>query len=401
MIKSIGISILALIFLTVKYKAQPDTMIVFDVLTHNIDTVLPVAFNQSTTFDKTASSLGTLSNPIALILTPPTSNLFNGSSFSALAKAASFFNINDYPVRTAVALRTYSNSISSRLCSGIMVAPRFVLSAGHCACFSGDFKIYDSVQAIPAYNNGNIPSNIPTSMVKKIYIFKTYYDNTHWDDIALYELKQPIGIQTGWVGIGFNSLPNFITNKVFHKFSYPGAPQPSNPGIVYNGDTLYYNYGYINEIQDFYNINSTMAEGVPGQSGSSFLYTDNNEYYSVGVMNFSTQYMHFKITNAVFYQLQNIIVNNPLSVKENKGMISKVNFYPNPFQQQAVLEFDYDPSEKYTVQIKDSFGKTVEIINNINKGYVTVSQNNLSKGLYFLQLNTASGYSYNCKIIIN
>lgn len=401
MIKSVRLSVLALIFLAVKYKAQPDTIIVFDVLTHNIDTVLPVAVNQSITFDKTSSSFGTLGNQVALSITAPTSNLFSGSNFSALAKAASFFNVTDYPVRTAVALRTYSNSISSRLCSGIMVAPGFVLSAGHCACLNGNFKIYDSIQAVPAYNNGSIPSNIPTSMVKRIYIFKTYYNNTNWDDIALYELKQPIGIQTGWVGIGFNLAPTFITNKVFHKFSYPGAPQPSNPGIVYNGDTLYYNYGYINETQNYFSVNSSMAEGVPGQSGSSFLYTDNNEYYSMGVMNFSTQYVHYKITNSVFYQLQNIIVNNPLSVKEKNGMISKVNFYPNPFQEQAVLEFDYDPAEQYTVQIKDGLGNALQTMSNIKNGHLTISRNDLNKGLYFLQLNTASGYKYNCIILIN
>lgn len=401
MIKFTRLLVYTFIFLTIKYKAQPDTMIVYDLIAHKIDTVLPVTFNQSITSDKTSSSLGTLANPVNLSLSPPTTNLFSGSNFSALAKASSFFNLSDYPVRTAVALRTYSNSVSSRLCSGIMIAPRFVLSAGHCACLNGNFKIYDSIQAIPAYNNGSIPSNIPASMVKRIYIFKTYYDNTHWDDISLYELKEPIGIQTGWVGIGFNSNPNFTLNKVFHKFSYPGAPQPSNPSVVYNGDTLYYNYGYIDETQNYYQVNSSAAEGVPGQSGSSFLYTDNSEYYSVGVMNFSTQYMHYKITNPVFYQLKNIIVNNPLSVKENKGIISKVNLYPNPFRGKAVLEFEYDPSEKYTLQIKDGMGRTVKTINGIDNGQLTISQDNLTTGLYFLQLSTASGYNYNCKMIIN
>ncbi|MBA3683367.1 MAG: T9SS type A sorting domain-containing protein [Bacteroidetes bacterium] len=399
--KKIKLTLFSLLFLFTKFSAQPDTMIVFDLITHKIDTVLPVTFNQSITFAKTASAVGILGNQVALSSTPPTSNLFAGSDFSALAKAVSFFNINDYPIRTAVALRTYSNGISSRLCSGMMVAPGFVLSAGHCACISGNFKIYDSVQAIPAYNNGTIPTNIPSSMVKKTYIFKTYYDNTHWDDIALYELKQPIGIQTGWVGIGFNSAPNFITNKVFHKFSYPGAPQPSNPSMVYNGDTLYYNYGYIDETSGNYSINSSSAEGVPGQSGSSFLYTDNADYYSVGVFNFSTNYIHFKINNAVFYQLQNIIVNNPLSVKENKNVFNNVNFYPNPFQGQAVLEFEYNPAEHYVIQITDGLGRTVETINNINNSRVTILQNNLTKGLYFLQLNTKGGYNYNCKIIIN
>ncbi|MBL7921485.1 MAG: trypsin-like serine protease [Bacteroidia bacterium] len=397
--KSISLAIFVL--LALKFKAQPDTLIVYDLNTHNIDTVLPVAFNPAITSDKTSSSLGTLSNPVALSLTPPTSNLFSGANFSALAKAVSFFNLSDYPVRTAVALRTYSNNISSRLCSGIMVAPRFVLSAGHCACLSGSFKIYDSIQAIPAYNNGNIPSNIPASMVKKIYIFKTYYNNTSWDDISLYELNEPIGIQTGWVGIGFNSNSNFTANKVFHKFSYPGAPQPSNPSVVYNGDTLYYNYGYIDESQNYYQINSSAAEGVPGQSGSSLLYTDNNEYYSVGVMNFSTQYMHYKITNPVFYQLKNIIENNPLSVKENKGVIKNINFYPNPFNNKAILEFEYDPAEKYIIQIKDGLGKNVQTISNINSGRIIVSQNELGKGIYILELSTLKGYSYNCKMIIN
>ncbi len=396
-----SISLVIFVLLALKFKAQPDTLIVYDLASHNIDTVLPVTFNQSITSDKTSFSYGTLVNPVPLSLVPPGSNLFNGSSFSALAKASSFFNVTDYPIRTAVALRTYSNGISSRWCSGTMVAPGFVLSAGHCAFFAGNFKACDSMQAIPAYNNGIAQSNIPTSMVKRVYIFKSYYDNKQWDDIALFELKKSIGIQSGWVGIGFDSSPTFITTKVFHKFSYPGAAQPSNPNMVYNGDTLYYNYGYIDEMQGGYVVNSSAAEGVPGQSGSSFLYTDNSDYYSVAVMNFSSLYRHYNITNSVFYQLKNIIVNSPLTVKENKGIINNVNFYPNPFQGNAVLEFDYDPAEKYNVQIKDGLGRIVQTISVINSGHIIVSQNELGKGLYILELSTAKGYNYKSKIIVN
>ena len=146
--------------------------------------------------------------------------------------------------------------------------------------------LYDSLLIAPAYDNGSYQPSLPNSVVEKYYVFKSYYNHSANDDIALLQLREPVGQQVGWIGIAFSSDPSYFSNKVFHKLSYPAVPNPNNPSQVYNGDTLYYNYGYIDVINSFLGINSHDAYGVPGQSGSSLFYTDNNQYFSFGVLSF-------------------------------------------------------------------------------------------------------------------
>src|ERR1051325_8007000 len=77
---------------------QPDTIIEFDVPTQTFDTVLPVSFDTTVTFDKTSFSIGSLGNTVPLSLILPSINLFSGSHFSDLARAELFYNVTDYPI---------------------------------------------------------------------------------------------------------------------------------------------------------------------------------------------------------------------------------------------------------------------------------------------------------------
>jgi hypothetical protein len=263
------IPILSVSLLLVKpliFHGQADTIIVYDIASHTIDTILPVSYDPSVLFAKTSSNIGTLGNQISLSTNPPTSNLFSGVNFSQLTKAADVFDLTAYPARTAVALRYYRGDSLKTGCSGILVSPNFVLSAGHCVYnYPGHiFSQFDSLKITPAYNNTNEQSGIPSSFAKRIYIFKTYYDQKHWDDISLIELTEPIGLQTGWVGIAYDTDPNNYLNKVFHKFSYPATTSLASPFTVYNGDTLYYNYGNISSAATYIDINSPEATGVRG-----------------------------------------------------------------------------------------------------------------------------------------
>lgn len=377
-----------------KYKAQPDTIIVYDITSHTISTILPVTYNPAVLFAKTTSNIGTSGNQVLLNTNPPTSNLFSGVNFSQLVKAADVFDLTSYPSRTAVALRYYRADSLKTGCSGIMVSPNFVLSAGHCVFnYSNQaFSQFDSLKISPAYNNGIEQIGIPSSIAKRIYIFKTYYDKTNWDDISLIELTEPIGIQTGWVGIGYDTNPNNYLNKVFHKFSYPAANSPAGPLAFYNGDTLYYNYGYISSATTFIDINSPQAIGIPGQSGSSFLFTDNTDYYSVGVMNFSSHYMHYKITNSVFYQLENILTNTSTDIS-NSVIDDSLKIYPNPAKDLLFVELNHSEEEP-EITIHNSLGQIVVQSFTQEKDKIHINTSSLASGVYFLQLkNKKAVYS--------
>lgn len=292
-----------LIFFPIYFvSAQTDTLISFSIITHRIDTILPPVSDTSVTFDYSLPYAGTLGNQAVVNLAPPSSNLFRGSAFTDIYKAQESFDLTDYPVRCAVKLHVYYQEKMSSGCTGMMIGQNFVLTAAHCVYASEkQHWLYDSIRVAPAYNNGHTEICLPVSMVDKYFIPKTFYDNSEWDDIALLQLRQPIGEQTGWVGLAFAEDQDFFTGKVFHKFSYPAVASLIDSSRIFNGDTLYYNYGLIDVLsQRSLGINSPGAVAIPGQSGSSLLYTDNTNWYTFGVLSFANHYRHYRISKGIF-----------------------------------------------------------------------------------------------------
>ena len=365
--------------------AQPDTIIVYNVPTQTVNTILPLSFDTTATFDNTSSSIGSFGSQVPLSLTPPTVNLFNGSNFSDIERAELFHTVTDYPIRTAIKLFGWLNDTLEHGCSAIMVGENLVLTAAHCIqSLTTQDWLFDSILVAPAYDNGTIQLTLPTSIVDKYYVFKSFYYHTAFDDIALLQLRQPIGQQIGWAGIAFSSDTSYFSGKVFHKFSYPSVVSPFDSSKVYNGDTLYYNYGYIG-IVPFNNlgVNSPQALGIPGQSGSSFLYTDNFDYYSFGVFTFSSNYRHYQITRNVFNRLKNIMDNYAVSIQDKIAEGNSIKVYPNPtsgyfyiqgsFALPAVIElYDLTGRQVYRKPIKSNFQQ--------------INVANLAAGLYIYRL---------------
>lgn len=390
---------------TTKAQGYPtaDTIIVYDLITHTIDTILPVTFDPSITFDYTSSSVGSMGNQVPLSLTPPTTNLFTNSSFSKITRAELSFDVTDYPMRTAAALRNMENGDTSKWCSGIMVAPDYYLTAGHCVFdyFSqpGGFTT-DSFLVAPGYDNGLYPTSLPTSMADKIYVFKKFYNKYSFIDIALIHLQQPIGLQIGWTGIAFSSDTSYFTGKVFHKFSYPG--QAVYPDTThYNGDTLFYNYGNITQLSSSTDLGvmSPQAQGVMGQSGSTFLYTDNMDYYSFGVFNFSGYYRHFQISNHVFYQLKQLLDGSPTMINE-PVQNNEVKIYPNPCITSAVIKLD-KPLNKGDLTITNLYGQEVKRVENISGQTISFSRANLPNGIYLVQVTEDNKTLLSGKLVIS
>jgi hypothetical protein len=379
-----------------------DTIIVYDVITHTIDTIPPVTIDPSITFDHTYSSVGSMGNQAPLSLTPPTTNLFTNSSFSKVARAELLFDVTNYPMRTAAALRTITDGDTAWNCSGIMIAPDYYLTAGHCVYnyFTNlnGFET-DSFLIAPGYDNGLYPTSLPTPMADKIYIFKQFYDRKNFLDIALVHLKQPIGHQIGWTGIAFSSDTSYFNGKVFHKFSYPGhAIYPDT--THYNGDTLFYNYGNITQLSNSTDlgVQSGYAEGISGQSGSTFLYTDNIDYYSFGVFNFSLYYRHFQINNHVFYQFKNIM-NGGSTGSKDVAQYNEAKVYPNPCSSSAVIKLD-KAVNKGELTINNIYGQQVKHLENISGHSITFFRENLPCGIYIVKLTEDSKTILSAKLVV-
>ncbi|MBL4657763.1 MAG: T9SS type A sorting domain-containing protein [Flavobacteriales bacterium] len=85
---------------------------------------------------------------------------------------------------------------------------------------------------------------------------------------------------------------------------------------------------------------------------------------------------------------------------ENHRYQSKVNIVPNPFDQSAIVEFANEKNEKYLLTLYNSAGQMVRQIGNISSGKIRLERDNLTNGLYFLQLQNEFEIIANRKIII-
>lgn len=399
---------LLLFSLSIRAYAQADTIVVYDLSTQTTATILPVAFNPTVTSDFTSSSPGSMGNAAPLPQVPPLTNLFQGSGFSRLAKAADFFNLTNYPMRTVVRLQFHKDT-TKNICTGMIVSPCMVLTSAICTNSFGtplrNFYAFDSIRVCPAFNNGSPQASLPSSVVKKIYIFKKYYRNATWDEMALLELKDPIGLQTGWTGIGFNSNTNFTAGNVYHKFSYPASYQYNDSSKYYNGDTLYYNYGTISENPSSLLVSSSEATGIAGQGGSTFMFDENGNYYSLGSLLFAAAYNHSRYTNAEFYQMKNVINNlvcplSTASIPDQPGSAIGLQVYPNPVTADTYLQFNYDHSTRYELKVISSLGQVAAVLP-VTSGRVPVGALNLAAGIYLLQLSTHSGERYATKLVVD
>jgi hypothetical protein len=81
------------------------------------------------------------------------------------------------------------------------------------------------------------------------------------------------------------------------------------------------------------------------------------------------------------------------------SLSASVNIFPNPFSTQTTLQTD-KLFKDATLTVYNSFGQQVKQINNINGQTITLQRDNLSNGLYFLQLTQDNKIITNDKIVI-
>ncbi len=262
--------ILILFLIGFKSIAQDRKILGFDLFEGTVDTLSIPDFDTTIVEEHTNYFKGFINNDFnCLSENIPTENIYEGVNFTKKKQASLDYDINKYPIRTSVKLFKWENDSLKSKCSGSMISRKHVLTAGHCVAYTNkDSLLNDSLFVSPVFDNGEYNINFESSRVKKVYIFENW---TFHEDFSILELEKPIGENTGWISIGFNSDDLSIIDGIFYKFSYPAKYKPQIDPLEYNGDTLYYGYGQINLVQENSISVGGQASGIPGESGSSLI----------------------------------------------------------------------------------------------------------------------------------
>ena len=322
------------------------------------------------------------------------SSLVPSTLFSKPQVAAGKFDIQSYPVSTAVKLFNTTNGGQGDLCSGVMISDRHVLSSAHCI-----FQAYTTIVNIPDvearifYDTSIEESRTYSSKVNKIYFIEGW-NISFGEDLAIYELEENIGVISGWMSIGYNDDDSFFDNRHMHKLAYPSFNTPFND-FPYNGDTLYYSHGNINFINDNFLGVKKHLSGVGGESGSPiFDHQKGEDCVAYGVLTWLGNYSHSRINKERYYAFVDVLDKNQVStaVSDEFDDLS-VQLFPNPATSELHLKFKDKPASGTIARIYDVQGRLVHDMEITDK-HVLIDVNGFPIGTLFLHV------SHNNRIVL-
>lgn len=367
--------------------AQDNTILVFDPVSEQTDTIQPIA-PTDTTAGFLPHGFGTLPGwePLENVTSPEG---YLGQAHQLPPRAAGDLDLTAYPVRAAGQLRRIEDDSTWARCSGQLVGPWHVLTASHCLreMFTGDWRT-GRIDFFPVRDEGT-PSIFGSARAVK------YYVPLQWErDCALIELDHPMGEELGWIGLGFTTDSTYFDDRIVHKFSYPADGNSLNSDVPYNGDTLYHLSSSMvrNSIGAPPSIGVSGWTGIPGESGSGVWVTDNTLYQVLGVATWASGYRHTLMDAGTFQQFRTILEDPALGTSEPASTGDQVRVFPNPALDHVTIQLGDRSIEKHTLAVSDISGRLVAT-QEFNGPSCTLPRNRLASGIYIYRITGGNGTS--------
>lgn len=357
-IKSKLISCAFVLMISTFLQAQNPTIYVFDFITQTLDSIVGVDFDSTITSAQTPYHLGEFDENIAdLTQEVPTDNVFPESEFTINRRASLDFDINDYPLRTTVKVFASEDGELNARCAGNMVSCKHVFIAAHCVADFMTHEIDSSlIYVCPVFDNGDDNPNFECTLASKIYFFKDFGID---QDMAILELTQSIGEETGWLGLGMDANEEIFTDNVFYKFVYPFESLTPIDSNNYNGDSLFYRYGTFEPLESstYPVVNSPNTISSSGDGGTPIIYTADH-YTIYGSNTYSTFQTHALLTPELYHNFADIIGECNVVGIEEVTEVSPFNIYPNPSN--GIFNINRDTIfEKYNLQVYNMAGELI------------------------------------------
>lgn len=355
----------------------------------SFDTIEGIKYDGTIATDHTDFDFGEM-YPSAVPMDMPTENLSEGTNFTRPQVAKDQYSMVNYPVSTTIKLFKVNGNDLRDQCTGTMVGPKHVLTSAHCVLKPYTVEVVvNELLVVAGYDVSMDTIDHIKASVSDIY-FLDRWNIGEGDDQALLELDEPIGYYTGWVSFGYNDDDEYFAGKNFHKFSYPTYRTPYNK-YPFNGDTLYYSYGAIDYVADDFLGVVGHIMGAGGESGSSILYTNNDDVYtSYGVLTWVGFYNHSRFNAERFNAFEHIVGRSIATNTSELIADSDVVLYPNPSNDHINIEFNTDELDLSSIGLFDVNGRLISRTNT-NSDRIRIDIGGLPEGLYHLRMLSKKG----------